>query len=53
MITKPTKHVDTKENVASTSNATDSEREFVTTQDYKKRLQEKIYELESESMPAT
>lgn len=37
----------------STTKTTNSERKFITGQDYKKMLQKRLYELESESMPAT
>jgi hypothetical protein len=33
--------------------STNSERKSITAQDYKKMLQKRLYELESESMPAT
>ena len=44
-------HVDAKANSA--TDITNSERKSTPTQDYKKMLQKRLYELESESMPAT
>ena len=52
MITKSRRKMhDSK--VDSATNSTNSERNPITTQDYKKILQKRLYELESESMPAT
>ncbi len=37
----------------STMDSTSSKRKPITAQDYKKMLQDRLYELESKSMPAT
>ena len=36
-----------------TTDSTNSEKKSITSQDYKKMLQKRLYELESEYMPAT
>ena len=55
MITKSQRKIPAKSkaNSVPTNDITNSEGKFSTVRDYKKMLQKRLYELESESMPAT